>query len=368
MTGQTDQAQVWGPDNAADPLSATLLDASCLKPGLRIGYVLDVRWLFTLRLQDLMRSQGAPVRTPPRNVFARLRRSDAVVFDADIAAYATGVRAEPVKTIDTEFAMRYGLDDYSWTALNYAHAQRVRYSNQIIEPGWFIQPMPMLLGSFCVVLTCKPTGMIPPLPGAARCVARVEWPLGKTQTVWAWVGVWIDGCALPAAFAQRIRALPSMQCGEFERRGGWVKYLGDKVRQHFGERGDDEAALRKKLGFKPGKLISEEILYRSICEIFGAAAVKRHYRGPELQGLELDVWVPALQLGFEYQGEQHLKHVKHWHGADGFTRQQERDARKKRLCAELGYRVFYFYPDDWLDKTEVIQRLRSADVLQPGYE
>lgn len=354
--------------DSVDSLSATLLDAACLKPGLRIGYVLDVRWLLSLRLQDLMRSQGAPVRTPPRNVFARLRRGDAVVFDADSASYATGVKAQPVKTIDTAFAMGYGLDDYSWVALNYAHARRIRYTNQLIEPGWFIQPMPMLLGSFCVVLTCKPTGMVPPLPGAARCVARVEWPLGKTQSVWAWLGVWIDGGALPQDFAQRIQALPPMVCGELERGGGWAKYIGDKVRQHFGKYGDDETVLRQRLGFKPGKLVSEEILYRSICEIFGADAVKRRYRGRELQGLELDVWVPALQLGFEYQGEQHLKPVKHWQGADGFARQQERDARKKQLCAALGYRIFYFYPNDWLDKAEVIKRLRSANILQPDRE
>lgn len=355
-------------DASVDSLSATLLDAACLKPSLRIGYVLDLRWLFTMRLQELMCSQGAPVRSPPRNVFARLRRGDAAVFDADTASYATGVKAEPVKTLDAEFAIRYGLDDYSWRALNYAHAQRIRGTNQLIEPTWFIQPMPMLLGSFCVVLTCKPTGMVPLLPGAVRCMARVEWPLGKTQTVWAWVGVWIDGSALPQDFAQRIQALSPMECGDFERRGGWVKYLGDKVCQHFGKYGDDEAALRQQLGFKPGRLISEEILYRSVCAIFGIDAVKRRYRGRELQGLELDVWVPSLRLGFEYQGEQHLKPVKHWQGDDGFVRQQERDMRKKRLCAELGYRIFYFYPSDWLDKAEVLKRLRDAKSLQPEFE
>lgn len=351
-----------------DTFSATLLDAAHLKLSLRTGYVLDMRWLFALRLEALALSHGAPVRPQPRNVFARLRRSDAVFFDEAPACYATGVNANSFRVLDASFCVGYGLDDYSWRALNYAHEKLKRQERQLIEPRWFMQPMPMLLGNFCVVLTCKPTGMVPPLPGAARCVARVEWPLGKTQTVWAWLGVWIDGRALPEHFSRRIQSLPPMDGGDFERGGGWIRYLGDKVRQHFGKHGDDETALRRELGFKPGKLISEEVLYRSVCAIFGSDAVKRRYRGSELQGLELDVWVPSLRLGFEYQGEQHLKPVRHWQGNDGFAQQQERDARKKRLCAALGYRIFYFYPNDWLDKTEVIKALRLAGVVEPEFD
>lgn len=150
---------------------------------------------------------------------------------------------------------------------------------------------------------------------------------------------------------------------------GYAPWYGCKVAAHYGKPGDDAANLRQTLGFAPkGKPVSEEILYRSVCEIFGAQTVRRRYRGHELQGLELDIWVPDLRLGFEYQGEQHTKHVKLWHGEDGLQLQQERDARKKRLCKQLGYRIFYFYPNEWLGKASVLERLRAANAIEPQWK
>ena len=47
-----------------------------------------------------------------------------------------------------------------------------------------------------------------------------------------------------------------------------------------------------------------------------------------------------MQLAFEYQGAQHRKFIPMFHKTyRDFTKQQERDAFKKRRCQELGIRV-----------------------------
>ncbi len=353
-------------------LHYVLLDAARLRPGLQIGYATDLHWLFTLRLQQWVRLQGGGVKDKqPLDAAGCLNPGDVQMFDETPVQYMTGVAAHPVQTIDAAFCMRYGCSDYSWEALNYAHEHRHRGKDIPLLPARHIQPMPMLLGSFSVVMIGRPDAHVPALPGALRCVARAQWPSGKTQFVWAWLGVWMDGDALPSTLMQQIQELPPQPPKPSTEKMGrrYMSWSGCKVVLHYGKPGDDEATLRTALGFKPkGKPISEEILYRSVCEIFGAEAVKRHYRGRELQGLELDIWVPALRLGFEYQGEQHTKQVELWHGKDGLERQQERDKRKKLLCKKLGCRLFFFHPNEWLNKVSVLEKLRLSHIVRPEFE
>ena len=69
-----------------------------------------------------------------------------------------------------------------------------------------------------------------------------------------------------------------------------------------------------------------------------------------LEGLQLDGHSPEMQLGFEYQGEQHYRHDHFFHSRDpqSFQRQCERDARKVKLCQSAGVRLVvipYFVRD-----------------------
>lgn len=61
-----------------------------------------------------------------------------------------------------------------------------------------------------------------------------------------------------------------------------------------------------------------------------------------MDGLEFDIWFTSLRLDAEYQGEQHTKELKGlFHRKEGaFEAQLERDARKRRLCAENGVTLF----------------------------
>lgn len=343
----------------------TLLDALRLRPGLRTNYAEDVRWLFQLRLWDWLEQCGHPV-TREYNDGLHLRRDAIRLSPGTPLVYETGVQASPRHALDSEYCQRYFcLNDYSYEAMNYAHGRR-----KVAQPADYVTTGPLSLGSFGAVMAHRQTGEVPPLPGGLRSSSYADAPFKRTQCILAWLGVWLDGSALPSTLVRKIDDIPSIDHGWPEDKGRWPwsSWASNKVRLHYGKPGDDEAALRKELGFNPlGQPVSEEILYRSVGEVFGADAIMRRYRGRELQGLEIDVWVPALRLGFEYQGEQHSKHVKHWHGEDGLQRQKERDARKKAICEQLGYRIFYFYPQDWLDRVTVVQKLRAANALVPEF-
>lgn len=336
------------------PLEACLEDALRLPPQWRTTYVEDVRWLFQQRLWDWLQAQGLPVRRQYVSVL-RINQGQAFRFPGHPLAYTctTGRRA----IIDAKFCFPYGFEEHSTGAINYRHPCK-----EVHSPADFVSAGPLSLGSFAVVLERLPVAVVPALPGALRCCGRVETRLNKSWSVQAWLGVWFNAQALPAPALARLRALTQSVCPPPKLKMCVYEY--SKFMLHYGQPSDDEDELRERLGFAPkGKPVSEEILYRSVCEIFGADAVRRRYRGRELQGLELDVWVPALRLGFEYQGEQHERKVAHWHGEDGLERQQQRDKRKKVLCKKLGYRLVYFYPNDWLDRVSVLRRLRQIDAL-----
>ncbi|QSO48768.1 PDDEXK family nuclease [Alicyclobacillus mengziensis] len=120
-----------------------------------------------------------------------------------------------------------------------------------------------------------------------------------------------------------------------------------------------ENEVRFKFGHKKvgDAWTSETILYQIMCRLFPKERILRHYRGPELAGLELDVYLPDRKLGIEYQGIQHFQPVKHWGGDESLKRTQERDERKRNLCGGNGITLIYFYHNENLSEELVRHRL-----------
>lgn len=81
---------------------------------------------------------------------------------------------------------------------------------------------------------------------------------------------------------------------------------------------------------------------------------------PELEGLELDIWVPHLRLGIEHQGEQHLRPIEHFGGEKAFIQRQANDQRKKELCAAHGITLVEFSHDESLDEELLTARIHAA--------
>lgn len=99
-----------------------------------------------------------------------------------------------------------------------------------------------------------------------------------------------------------------------------------------------ENITRVELGFpKIGELWTSEVVMFNIVEgMYPEYKTKRHHRPKWLEGLEIDIFIPELNLAFEYQGIQHYEPVSHWGGLKQLEKQQKNDKRKKELCEKHG--------------------------------
>ncbi|MDY3784270.1 MAG: hypothetical protein SOZ78_00490 [Eubacteriales bacterium] len=123
-----------------------------------------------------------------------------------------------------------------------------------------------------------------------------------------------------------------------------------------------ENSVREQLGFKKigDAWVSETLLYNIIQGLYPKEKILRHYRPQWLEGLELDVFIPSLKLGFEYQGIQHFKAITHWGGQAQLEKQQRHDKKKKDLCDALGVRLICVDYDEPLNSEYIVSRIKST--------
>lgn len=122
---------------------------------------------------------------------------------------------------------------------------------------------------------------------------------------------------------------------------------------------DISNTVRKKFGYPliGEKHQGETQLYYEIKDILPEDfIIKRHYRPEWLDGLEIDIYIENLKIGFEYQGQQHYIPVKHWGGKKKLSVQQEHDKRKKEICNNLGIILYEIRYDEKYDK-ETLKKL-----------
>lgn len=106
---------------------------------------------------------------------------------------------------------------------------------------------------------------------------------------------------------------------------------------------------------------SETKLYEEIKFNFNDAI--RHYRPPFLRTnrngrQEIDIFIPSLNVGIEYQGKQHFEPVHIFGAENGFERMQKLDEIKYNKCINNNIKLYYFsyeknIPEHYIDKVYI---------------
>ncbi len=123
-----------------------------------------------------------------------------------------------------------------------------------------------------------------------------------------------------------------------------------------------ENRVRRIFGHKPlGEAwTSETMLYHMVRDLYAPREVLFHHRPEFLKGLELDVFVPHLRVGIEYQGIQHYEPVAHWGGREILQATRARDERKRQLCIENGVRLLAVHYGESLTEEHIKQRIKEV--------
>ena len=120
--------------------------------------------------------------------------------------------------------------------------------------------------------------------------------------------------------------------------------------------------LNLQSNVKRAKSQGEEILFALLRDIYPTLSIKKQH--PVGERLHLDVYIPELSLGFEYDGVQHFKENSFFHkNKDAFLRGKILDDKKDDLCAFQGIHLIRISYQEKLCKQVLMEKINS---IGPG--
>ncbi|MBE7691240.1 hypothetical protein [Tenacibaculum piscium] len=103
--------------------------------------------------------------------------------------------------------------------------------------------------------------------------------------------------------------------------------------------------------------ISETELFYKISDYFKNDEVVHHASPKWLGRQHLDIYLPKLNIGIEYQGAQHYEPIDFFGGQEAFEKTVERDKKKKNLCEK--HNCMLIYADKGYDLNEIIVTIEN---------
>ena len=82
------------------------------------------------------------------------------------------------------------------------------------------------------------------------------------------------------------------------------------------------------------RFANESRLFDIVKDLYPDHKVERAIRPKWLEGLEIDIFVPSLNLAIEYQGRQHYESIDFFGGKKAFEKRQILDEKKRKLLKE----------------------------------
>ena len=101
-----------------------------------------------------------------------------------------------------------------------------------------------------------------------------------------------------------------------------------------------------------------KIDYDTVKKIYPDAVYQYHSEWLGLQSL--DVYVPSLRTGFEYQGQQHYQAIEHFGGIEGFEKRRLLDQKKKRVCNDNDVKLIEWRYDEPISKLLLKKKLANT--------
>lgn len=112
---------------------------------------------------------------------------------------------------------------------------------------------------------------------------------------------------------------------------------------------------------------SEFTMFKLIKDYFSDAIYQ--YRCKELGLQSLDVYIPSIKFGFEYQGQQHYEPIEVFGGLAHFEKQKENDKNKKEICKNNGITLIEWKYTESINKFVLDQKLNDyKDRLEGKYK
>jgi len=85
---------------------------------------------------------------------------------------------------------------------------------------------------------------------------------------------------------------------------------------------------------------SEQQVYALVSQRYPDAVFQYHTGWLGMQSL--DIFIPSLSVGIEYQGQQHYEAIDYFGGIEKFEAQVAADTKKRQLCEENGVKLIYW--------------------------
>ena len=160
----------------------------------------------------------------------------------------------------------------------------------------------------------------------------------------------VTGSCCPSELLSIIESAPKFMepTHRFSNRKEEMKYHKESTKKRRRILNYIENQVRVELNYsKVGEAWKQETELANIVKcLYPGYEVITHFRGSFLEGLELDIYIPQINLAIEYQGQQHYNPIDHWGGEEALLKTIERDIRKKELCENNEIKLIYFKYDE----------------------
>ena len=110
-------------------------------------------------------------------------------------------------------------------------------------------------------------------------------------------------------------------------------------------------------GGKISKWKNESHLFQIVSKEYPDAIYQ--YHSEWLGKQSLDIFIPSLSLGIEYQGQQHYEAIEFFGGKEAFEKTLERDKKKKRLCKKNSVRLILWKYDEVISNNVLKKKIAT---------